>query len=351
MGWGSSFAGIISSASARAASRCGQIAGALINPPAMNSAESLLEGALYARQKLCQLTRWRERQDEAVNDGRVVVRSNTEWKYEKPLNPVRWTSAETLALKNRAYRSLSTCCEEKRRSRIAESDLTIIYVNGIRTNEQQHEQTLREIGSMTCVVVMGIYNATKGFLRDALDTGSERRLASAAFSAGGRPNLDGYPPTVKTLIDVLFNESMKGDLSTIEIWAHSEGGAIVAQAVQAVLIRLASLTENAPSLEKLRIRTFGSAAPLWPAGPQCEHYIHRQDFVPLFFGLGAGNTRDQECAGNPATVHRFVGHIKDNIDFTDHKGGEPAPKWTEFHDVRKIYFEAYMNRQSHCNIE
>jgi hypothetical protein len=97
------------------------------------------------------------------------------------------------------------------------------------------------------------------------------------------------------------------------------------------------------------VKSFGSAAPQWPNGPEYEHYVHVNDFTPVTFGLGDDSASDGGRAGNGAKVIRFSGDSNRGRFELDHlqKSMIPAPQAN--HDVTKIYVE--MEKQQHGGCE
>lgn len=204
--------------------------------------------------------------------------------------------------KQNGYSSRSACCAAKRAAGGVPD--TIFYVNGINTKRQAHCDTIKKIGDSTCANVVGVYNATEGFLGDALQTGKDRSLIKAA-AAGAAPSArDGRNPAVDTLSRVVSQEVMDGRPPTI--WAHSQGGAVTSLALYDAGNELAAAGVR-EGISGLNVTSFGSAAPFWPDGPTYEHYVHVNDATPVNFGLGDNPARDAAHAGAGANVIRFSG--------------------------------------------
>jgi len=188
-----------------------------------------------------------------------------------PKDPARNTSDATKA-----------CCAK---CTAGKPPRTIFYVNGINTNRSTHCETLKQIGDMTCANVVGIYNATEGMPKDALQTGMDRSLIDQA--ADGRRNLahDGRNPAVDTLSDLIVQETRAG--RPPEIMAHSQGGAVTSLALYDANNTLkAGPPGAANSLAGTKVTSFGAAAPSWVQGPNYTHYVHVNDFTPINFGVG-----------------------------------------------------------------
>lgn len=189
------------------------------------------------------------------------------------------------------------CCKEN------PSGKTIYYVNGINTTREAHCTTLREIANSSCANVVGIYNATEGFVADGLQTGGDRDLINKA-AGGSAPRLDGRNPAVNTVSDTIYSEVMAGN--TPEIWAHSQGGAVTSLGLYSADNRL-QMAGNQDRLSGVNVTSYGSAAPRWVDGPTYEHYVHTDDITPVSLGLGANPSSDGGRAGNGAKVYRFSG--------------------------------------------
>lgn len=159
------------------------------------------------------------------------------------------------------------------------SNETIIYVNGINTTFESHNQNLRDIANGTGQPVIGIYNSTEGMLRDLVQC------------AGDKYDI-GNNPAVTTMADTIYNELRAG--RSVHLMAHSQGGLITSRALQDVQNRLrledgmSRAQVEALMSEKVKVETFGSAASSYPNGPQYVHYVNNRDLVPGLFGLGRG---------------------------------------------------------------
>lgn len=239
---------------------------------------------------------------DAKNDGALIGNKNDQC---QPLTSSGQgiTSDAIANAKANGYTSQSDCCAAARAGGNVPS--TIYYVNGINTPRDAHCTTIRAIGDSTCANVVGIYNATDGFVGDALQTGKDRQLIKAA-AAGARPQAgDGRNPAVDTLSDVVYREVMDGNPPTI--WAHSQGGAVTSLALYSANNRLA-MAGRQEGLSGMTVKSFGSAAPFWPDGPAYEHYVHVNDATPVNFGLGDNPSSDGQRAGRGADVIRFSGN-------------------------------------------
>jgi len=244
------------------------------------------------------------------------------------------TSAET-----------SECCKK---CNAGKPPRTIFYVNGIMTDRDAHCKTLKQIGDMTCATVIGVYNATEGFPKDAQQTSKDRRLIREA--AGGKKDLttDGRNPAVNTLSDLVVMERESG--RPVEIFAHSQGGAVTSLALYDAnnTLKAGSPSPNAGLDKNVKVTSFGSAAPQWVNGPEYEHYVHVNDATPMVFGLGDKKSDHQKYAGGGEVV-TFSGERGQKADFemNDKKLDKNwLPGMSEYHGIDDdLYFKAYNQKQ------
>ncbi len=206
--------------------------------------------------------------------------------------------------------STSACCLSKAGTTPPRD---IVYVNGIMTDHMTHCDALNKIAAQTCGRVVGVYNATNGFLADAAQTGQDRRLIKTAASGKKALSKDGRNRAVDTLSRAIADEVESG--RSPEIWAHSQGGAVASLALYEARNDLMVLTGKAEPLAGVIVKSFGSAAPQWPGGPEYQHFVHMNDPVPTMFGLGHDEAKDTLYAGGKAKVVRFAGDVKDSLPF------------------------------------
>jgi len=241
--------------------------------------------------------------------------------------------------------SNSACCQAKRAAGGQPRD--IIYVNGILTDAQAHCATLKNIANQTCARVVGIYNATEGGLKDATQTGQDRRLIKAAASGKGVPGADGRNPAVDTLSRTVAKETLAG--RPPEVWAHSQGGAVTSLALYEAKNSVGIITGNPDPLKGMKVKSFGSAAPQWTDGPAYEHYVHMNDPVPTMFGLGHNPAGDAAAAGKGAKVIRFGGDVKSSAPFD---AANPAKEWVptnlDNHSVDVSYLKMEKQQNGGC---
>lgn len=243
----------------------------------------------------------------------------------------------------RAAATLSTegRCAAERASGAKPRD--IVYVNGINTTRATHCATLNAIAAQTCGRVIGVYNATEGFARDAAQTAQDRRLIKLASEGKSVGDKQGRNPAVDTLADLIVEDSFAGDPP--EIWAHSQGGAVTSLALFEARGSLGVVTGDADPLAGVKVKSFGSAAPKWPDGPEYEHYVHVNDATPSLFGLGHAERESQPEAGRGAKIIRFSGNPDGDAPFSATPTLDVVPKSTSNHDVVDTYLR--MERQAH----
>jgi hypothetical protein len=246
--------------------------------------------------------------------------------------------------KEKGYKSDSRCCENKRRERKAAGmpDRTIFHVNGITTQLKSYIDKkgkyhmgfcdqLQNIANSTCATVVGVYNATEvpppeenpskeadavrkaaiaevlGTGKDLLQTAEDQRLIEGAAAGRRIPDSDGRNPAVDTLTEVIVQEARSGNNNGTEISGHSQGGAIASLAFYQAR-QVWSDEGRGPQLPRFKVKSFGSAAPLWDDGQAYEHYVHVNDLTPVDFGLGDSPAGDKKRAGTDARVIRFSGN-------------------------------------------
>jgi len=213
---------------------------------------------------------------------------------------------------------------------------TIFYVNGINTDRTTHCETLKQIGDMTCATVVGVYNATEGMPKDALQTGQDRALIDAA--AGGRKGLahDGRNPAVDTMSDLIVQETRAG--RPPEIMAHSQGGAVTSLALYDANNTLKAGPPGTPGLEGTKVTSFGAAAPSWVQGPEYTHYVHVNDFTPINFGIGDHSSAFESGGGNVVTFSGEPGGPFNTKDPDKHIFAHP----TKYHGIDdQLYLKMY----------
>lgn len=153
---------------------------------------------------------------------------------------------------------------------------TILFVNGIANEPQDHYASLQGIADRAGAEVVGIYNATEGWASDLLQCVQDKLGI-------------GRNPAVDTLAATVFAELKKGD-GPINLMAHSQGGIITSRALGDVKNRLLdegmSREQAEATLARVQVQTFGAAAWDYPDGPKYTHHVNDLDPVPNLAGRG-----------------------------------------------------------------
>jgi hypothetical protein len=218
---------------------------------------------------------------------------------------------------------------------------TIFYVNGINTKHETHCDTLKQIGDMTCASVVGIYNATEGMPKDALQTARDRALIDQAQM--GRKSLahDGRNPAVDTMSDLVVRETRAG--RPIELMAHSQGGAVTSLALYDARNQLAAGPPPAGSLSDVKVTSFGAAAPTWIPEVNGTHYVNVNDFTPMNFGVG---DYASESFAHGGKVVKFSGEPGGPFNF-DNPDRSAKPNPTKYHGIdNQMYLKAYQQQNA-----
>jgi hypothetical protein len=160
-----------------------------------------------------------------------------------------------------------------------EATHTAILINGIMTDVALHACDLQHLANTGCNVV-GIHNATKGFVIDMIQ------------GAGDKLNLDlANNGATQTATKVLERELKFRNPDLPKIVGHSQGALVVSNAISRVEKNLASSgyddCEVDEMLAELDVMTLGGASWSFPAGPSYEHHINNLDLVPQLLGMGA----------------------------------------------------------------
>lgn len=171
---------------------------------------------------------------------------------------------------------------------------TIVHVNGISTDVAGQSTSLQAIADQTGSRVVGVHNATAGGIRDVVQ------------SLGDKLDI-GRNPAVDTLTDTVYNELKAG--RQVDLMAHSQGAIITSRALTDVRNRLQledgmSRQQAENLLGNVNVETFGGASRRFPDGPQYVHYVNKNDFVPMAFGL-RNFLNPFAHAGRGAVTHYF----------------------------------------------
>jgi hypothetical protein len=259
----------------------------------------------------------------------------------------------------------------------------IFFVNGIKTDWERHCSYLEAVANKTGGVVIGIYNATEGTVKDIWETAWDKFTLSVETSL----TKFGIDKTIEVnqnsaavvLTNVVMQRIRQG--KHVEIWAHSQGGAVTALALHRALRELSKeglypVTRNGEEYpQAIRVVTFGSAASqwpegLWPNGPIYEHYVHVRDATPSAIGVGAWggfSKHHQTRAGGDAKMVFFDGEPTELDELNDDPFVDQQPplfeeipaedanvsffdlKLQKYHNALTVYFEMYEQRHGAWN--
>ncbi|ATB41575.1 hypothetical protein CYFUS_007041 [Cystobacter fuscus] len=169
----------------------------------------------------------------------------------------------------------------------------IIQVNGINTNLSEQKAALQATANATGSRVVGIHNATDGFVGDLTQ------------SLGDKLNT-GKNPAVDSMRDIVLGELRAG--RNVHLMAHSQGGLITSRALGEVAEQLKK--ENKFELMgRIRVETFGAASGRYPDGPKYVHYINSGDPISNWFGVEGStsfyNNPGTDIHGNKAEIVTF----------------------------------------------
>ena len=153
----------------------------------------------------------------------------------------------------------------------------ILYVNGMQTDGPTHAMTAATISLLTERPVTGIFNSTRGFLRDGLQSAKDWKQNAKARAASNSltPNQNVPDNQVEQLADdiiakariwnkatpKLFKILMQNIKSRQVIVAHSQGNLITSNALFVVQDALGS-----QALKNIRVYSLASPSPGWPLG-------------------------------------------------------------------------------------
>lgn len=248
--------------------------------------------------------------------------------------------------------SENSCCGQKHaKGEVPPRD--IVFVNGIQNTAGELCETLKAIAGTTCARVIGVYNATSGkglfgIVKDGLQTAKDRQLVSLASSGKPVRSKDGRNPAVDTLTKLIADGAEAGNPP--ELWSHSQGGAILALSLMQARNDLAIPPGKSHSLAGIKVKSFGSAAPIWPDGPDYEHDIHVDDPVATTVGLGHNGRNDGKAAGAGAQVTRFSGDPKSKSKYetiSPNKAFIPY-NFGKYHGMNDSYLKAVRERSNGC---
>lgn len=172
-----------------------------------------------------------------------------------------------------------------------------VFVNGVATTRGTAAYQMQQIADMTGTEVVGLYNATEGFLKDAVQTVGDR--------------IDrGENLAVASLKNLITSKLAEGE--PLRLVGYSQGAMITSRALedakQELLLRGLTLEEAEARMSLVQVETFGGAASHYPDGPQYVHHVNRWDPVTLFSLYALGSRRNPLVdPGRDAKVHTFNG--------------------------------------------
>lgn len=252
----------------------------------------------------------------------------------------------------------------------------IFYVNGIKNTPDKHCDALQTIADTTGAVTIGVYNESDGAIKDVWQTGLDRftvTVENALANFGIEQTVEIHENKAATMLTNLVVQRIRAN-KRVEIWAHSQGGAVTSLALHRALRALEDegswpVYDDGGDVDyqAIKVVTFGSAAPKWPfgdypKGPSYTHYVHLRDATPSALGVGAwGNfaTLGEKRAGEDAKMVFFDGdpeeleelHPDDKINVFE----TVDPKFAniefldlnpvKFHGVQECYLGMY--KQQH----
>ncbi len=243
----------------------------------------------------------------------------------------------------------------------------IFYVNGILTSPDEQCDTLQSIADDTGAVVVGVMNESEGFLRDTWQTAWDRLTLDVerTLTSWGIDAIDAIHQNhaAAVLTNVIVQRVRAG--KHVELWGHSQGGAIVSLALHRAARQLEReglwpiTRDGTPVEDAIRVVSLGSAAPVWlpgevPRGPRYEHYIHLRDVTPVLFGLGTLSnfeTLGKARSGGYASVTFFDGEPEtseplreyDDKTFENLSLRDLAPE--HFHGMTDPYLRMYTQKR------
>jgi hypothetical protein len=170
-----------------------------------------------------------------------------------------------------------------------------VFINGVAQNRGQMAGMMQQIADMTGTEVVGLYNATEGWLKDAVQT------------VGDRLDL-GDNAAVESLKNVMLDQIRDGD--PLRVVGYSQGSVIASRAIQDVKDVLAAEGMSEADIQaKLRdliqVETFATAHSHFPDGPAYVHHMNRFDPITLFSFYALGENSPFVDPGDDAAVHWF----------------------------------------------
>jgi hypothetical protein len=154
------------------------------------------------------------------------------------------------------------------------SDGLALFVNGVLNTKEGQVESMKALANTSGMAVIGLHNATHGFIRDTLQSAAEKVGMKNTATA-----------ELKTAISLSLARG-----NPIHLVAHSQGALVVTEALADAKRTLMdqeglTLVQAEMKLHKLvTVETFGGAAAQYPDGPKYVHYVNTQDPVATWLG-------------------------------------------------------------------
>lgn len=193
----------------------------------------------------------------------------------------------------------------------------VVYINGMQNDGTTHRTNALALSWVEMCTVVGIYNATSGFLKDAGQCLGDKIqfngpfVSSKAMTRGQALGYLSRNPAQVRLFEYLSIHRRS------EIFAHSQGNLILSNVLHAL-----QAVHGPTSLAGLVVRSFGSPALNWPKGLVRRHEnAFTFDLVSLMgpWGLSASKVAVGRRSWNPATwnplTHGFLEYLLQDAAF------------------------------------
>jgi hypothetical protein len=286
---------------------------------------------------------------------------------------VRASNGEVSDIEGKAIGTECVGCEEGNTD--GGETRVIFYVNGIKTGWEDHCDTLEAISNKTGAVTIGIFNESEGALGDIWQTAWDRftvQVENVLADWGKKKTIEIHQNKAANLLTNAIVQRVRAG-KHVEIFAHSQGGAVTALALNRALRTLSDeglypvKKDGEDYPQAIKVATFGSAASqwpmgLWPDGPVYEHFVHIRDATPSALGVGAWGgflTIGKKRAGGDALMVFFDGEPNEDyiveepefemIEPEDANVGILDLHTTNFHSMDMTYLEAYEQKHGAWN--